>query len=198
MLAPSSFCWPNLGCESPLAETLKGSPGRGEGCTFPLPLWSSNRRESGKRDIHGSRDIHGLQLVLKIMLIMCCGGSSGGALGAPPPADSRPPPPGADLGGGRGGRGPPFRQGTMPPHPPSRARASPSDDCYAVNRPPLFQNPGSAPAPPHHHHHQPQCAYNKLYRWSNVKLVPPPQSRNPGSAPDVYNSYIRDVKFVLY
>ena len=53
---------------------------------------------------------------------------------------------GADLGGGRGGRGPPFRQGTMPPHPPSRARASPSDDCYAVNRPPLFQNPGSAPA----------------------------------------------------
>ena len=52
---------------------------------------------------------------------------------------------GADLGGGRGGRGPPFRQGTMPPHPPSRARASPSDDCYAVNRPPLFQNPGSAP-----------------------------------------------------
>ena len=35
--------------------------------------------------------------------------------------------------------------GGMPPHPPSRARASPSDDCYAVNRPPLFQNPGSAP-----------------------------------------------------
>ena len=56
--------------------------------------------------------------------------------------------PGADLGGGRGGRGPPFRQGTMPPHPPSRARASPSDDCYAVNRPPLFQNPGSAPVDP--------------------------------------------------
>ena len=47
MLAPSSFCWPNLGCENPLAETPKGSLGRGEGCTFPLPLWSSNRRESG-------------------------------------------------------------------------------------------------------------------------------------------------------
>ena len=24
-LAPSSFCWPNLGCKSPLAETPKGS-----------------------------------------------------------------------------------------------------------------------------------------------------------------------------
>ena len=24
-LAPSSFCWPNLGCGSPLAETPKGS-----------------------------------------------------------------------------------------------------------------------------------------------------------------------------
>ena len=47
MLAPSSFCCPNLGCESPLAETPKGSLGRGKGCTFPLPLWSSNRRESG-------------------------------------------------------------------------------------------------------------------------------------------------------
>ena len=48
MLAPPSFCWPNLGCESPLAETPKGSLGREEGCTFLLPLWSSNRREAGE------------------------------------------------------------------------------------------------------------------------------------------------------
>ena len=30
MLAPSSFCWPNLGCESPLAETPKASLCMGE------------------------------------------------------------------------------------------------------------------------------------------------------------------------
>ena len=68
MLAPSSFCWPNLGCESPLVETPKGSLGRGEGCTFPLPLHGQaiavNR---GKRDIHaGPVHIHGLQLIYVI------------------------------------------------------------------------------------------------------------------------------------
>ena len=63
MLAPSSFCWPNLGCESPLAETRRArltgekvAPSRFR-CGQAIAV---NRR---KRDIHGSRDIHGLQLV---------------------------------------------------------------------------------------------------------------------------------------
>ena len=34
-LAPSSFCWPNLGCESPLVETPKGLL-----CWMGEPVWA--------------------------------------------------------------------------------------------------------------------------------------------------------------
>ena len=64
MLAPSSFCWPNLGCESPRAETPKGSLGRGECIPSRFRCGQAIAVNRGKRDIHGSRDIHGLRLVI--------------------------------------------------------------------------------------------------------------------------------------
>ena len=68
MLAPSSFCWPNLGCESPPSGNPEGLAWQGR--RFHLPASAAyicgqaiavNREE---RDIHGSPDIHGLQLVI--------------------------------------------------------------------------------------------------------------------------------------
>ena len=62
MLAPPSFCWPNLGCESPLAETRARLAGE-KVALSRFRCGQAITVNRGKRDIHGSRDIHGLQLV---------------------------------------------------------------------------------------------------------------------------------------
>ena len=56
MLAPSSFFSQKPPCRNPEGLGLLGE----EGCTFPLPLWSSNRRESGETETAHIREGMGI------------------------------------------------------------------------------------------------------------------------------------------